>query len=92
MPRYMLKRMWGHQTDAEMLEHGRRSKQVGTEFPDITWDHSHVVVDDEGRAVSYCVYEAPSAERVLEHASVTGGHVVDRVYELAEDLSPEHLF
>ena len=31
-------------------------------YPDITWEHSHVVVDDGGAIRTYCVYEAPSEE------------------------------
>ena len=34
---------------------GRRSRElVETEFPEITWEHSHVVVDDSGQ-VMFCV-------------------------------------
>jgi hypothetical protein len=32
------------------------------------WEHSHVVVDDDGMAGTYCVYEAPDEETVREHA------------------------
>lgn len=89
MPRYMLKRIWGPATEAEMLDNALRSKRVRNDrFLDITWEHSHVVADDDGRVISYCVYEAPSVERVLEHASATGGHFVDDVLPLTDDVVP----
>ena len=70
-----------------MLENSLRSKRTRNHsFPDITWDHSHVVADDDDRVISYCIYVAPSVERVLEHASATGGHFVDHVLPLTDDV------
>lgn len=87
MARYLLKRIWGPASDAEMLENALRSKRTRDErFLDITWDHSHVVADDEDRVISYCIYQGPSVERVLDHASATGGHFVDQVLPLTDDL------
>ncbi len=44
---------------------GRRSKELQIdEFPKITWEHSHVIVDENGMAGTYCVYEAPDEETV----------------------------
>ena len=87
MARYLLKRIWGLASQAEMLENSLRSKRTRNHsFPDITWDHSHVVADDDDRVISYCIYVAPSVERVLEHASATGGHFVDHVLPLTDDV------
>jgi hypothetical protein len=48
---------------------GRRSREVRNEyFPEIIWEHSHVVVDDSGTVKSFCVYDAPSEEIVRGHA------------------------
>lgn len=89
MPRYLLKRVWGEVSDAEMANNARRMLVVADEgFDDITWEHSHVVVDDDGRCVSYCVYGAPDAERLLAHTKASGGHFVDEVFEIAGDVSP----
>ena len=89
MPRYLVKRMWGQVSDAEMVENARRSLALTEDgFQDIAWEHSHVVTDGEGRCVSYCVYGAPTAKRLLEHAEATGGHFVDEVFEIGGDLSP----
>lgn len=88
MARYLLKRIWGPASESAMLENALRSKRVrNNTFLDITWDHSHVVADEDGLVISYCLYEAPSVERVLAHASMTGGHFVDHVLPLAADVA-----
>lgn len=85
MPRYLLKRMRGDVSDADMADNARRMLVVADgRFDDITWEHSHVVVDDDGR----CIYHAPDAERLLAHAKVSGGHFVDEIFEIAGDVSP----
>ena len=51
----------------------RRSKRVAIEqFPDVTWHHSHVIVDDAGNVKTYCVYEATSEEILRQHATAFG--------------------
>ena len=51
----------------EMPNVGRRSRElVEGDFPEITWEHSHVVVDGEGTVRTFCVYGAPNEEIVLE--------------------------
>lgn len=90
MARYLLIRSWGDVSEQEMNDNGLRSKVVQAEsFPDIVWEHSHVVTDRNGAVVSYCVYQSPSASRLYEHASATGGHYVDEVLEIGGDISPD---
>ncbi len=68
---------------------GRRSREiVETEFPEITWEHSHVVVDDTGMVQTFCVYAAPSEEVVREHAVRLGQHEVDSIDEIVGDVTP----
>lgn len=68
---------------------GRRSRQVAEEqFPDIVWEHSHVVVDDAGVVKSYCVYDAPSEDVVRSHAALLGDHDIEAIYEIAGDVTP----
>ena len=39
-----------------MPEVGRRSKEIAKEeFPEITWEHSHVAVRDNGSFKQFCV-------------------------------------
>jgi hypothetical protein len=92
MPRYVIERDFGNVDDDEMLEIAVLSKTIGIEqFPDITWEHSHVCSDDVGAVRMFCVYEAPSEERVREHAARMGRHVVMQVYEIAGDITPDEI-
>jgi hypothetical protein len=73
----------------QMPEVGRRSRSViEGEFPQIVWEHSHVVVDDDGTVHTYCVYEAPSEEVVREHARKLGEHRIDELHEIVGDVTP----
>ena len=64
MPRYLIIRSFDVAED-QMPFIGRRSRVLTEDdFPEITWEHSHVVVDDQGLVHTYCVYEAPGEEMV----------------------------
>ena len=77
MPRYVIERDFGKVSEDEMQEVAAKSKVTGSDhFPDIRWEHSHVVADDDGAIKSFCVYEAPSTDRLQEHADRVGGHEV----------------
>ncbi len=57
MPRYVIERNFGAISDDDMLAASVRSDQVAMErFPDIVWERSHVVANDEGEIVTYCIY------------------------------------
>ena len=72
-----------------MPEVGRRSRQIAIEqFPEISWEHSHVVVDDSGLVRTFCVYEAPDVESLTLHATRLGKHEIDSVDEIAGDVTP----
>jgi hypothetical protein len=88
MPRYMIVRSFDV-TEPEMAGVGRRSRELAEdEFIGITWEHSHVVVDDEGRVKTYCVYAAPNEEIVREHSAALGSHTIDALHEIAGDVTP----
>jgi hypothetical protein len=88
MPRYLIARSF-EVTEEQMPPVGRRSRELTeNEFPEITWEHSHVVVDDEGLVHTYCVYAAPSEEIVREHSKMLGQHTLDFLHEIAGDVSP----
>jgi len=88
MPRYLVMRSFEVTSD-QMPPVGRRSRELTeTEFPEITWEHSHVIVDDDGLVKTYCVYEAPSEEVVREHSRSLGQHRIDGLFEIAGDVSP----
>lgn len=88
MPRYLIIRSFDV-AESEMPEVGRRSNAVIEEkYPDITWEHSHVIVGDDGKVMTYCVYEAPSAEAVEAHSADLGQHTLEGVHEIAGDVTP----
>jgi hypothetical protein len=88
MPRYLLVRSF-EVGESQMPTLGRRSREIiENEHPEITWEHSHVVVDDEGLVHTYCVYEAPSEDVVIQHGTKLGKHTIDAILEIAGDVSP----
>jgi hypothetical protein len=73
----------------EMPGVGRRSRElVETEFPEVTWEHSHVVLDDTGKVRTFCVYEAPSEAVVRAHSTRLGRHQIDSIEEVVGDVTP----
>ena len=76
-------------TEPEMPDVGRRSRElVETEVAQITWEHSPVVVADDGSVRTYCVYDAPTADMVVEHSLRLGRHEVASIEEIAGDVTP----
>ena len=88
MPRYLIVRSFEVGED-QMPPVGRRSRELTEEeFPEITWEHSHVVVDDEGTVRTYCIYEAPNEDAVRNHGGMLGQHTIDGLHEIAGDVTP----
>lgn len=88
MPRYLIVRSFEVGED-QMPPIGRRSRQLTEdEFPEITWEHSHVIVNDEGLVHTYCIYGAPNEEIVREHSRQLGQHTLDELHEIAGDVTP----
>ena len=88
MPRYLVVRSFSV-TESEMPSVGRRSRElVEGEFPEITWEHSHVVVDGEGSVFTYCVYGAPNEDVIHAHAQRLGDHTIEGIHEIAGDVTP----
>jgi hypothetical protein len=92
MPKYMVERKFDVSIgEAEMPEVGKKSNRtiqdhfLGT----IVWEHSHVLVDDEGRVTTFCVYEAPDEETVHRHGELLGLHDIVSVREIAGDVTPD---
>jgi hypothetical protein len=89
MPRYVIERTYSVDLDG-MPAVGKRSREVRNEHhPEIIWEHSHVVLDEDGTVKSFCVYDAPSIDVVRRHAELLGEHSVDSIYEIAGDVTPE---
>ena len=89
MPRYVIQRRFEIGAD-EMPEIGRRSRRIIEEdFPQVTWIHSHVTVEDDGNVRTFCLYDAPGLDEIHRHAEALGYHVIDGIYEVAGDVTPE---
>ena len=88
MPRFLIERIYT--VDADTLPVvATRSKAIGHyHYPEIVWEHSHVVIDPDGTPKSYCVYDAPSEEMVREHARSLGDHNVAVIQEIVGDVAP----
>ena len=89
MPRYVVERTFDVDEDG-MPEVGARSKRIAKEeFPDIVWEHSHVVVDADGTLKSFCVYGAPDEETIRKHGEMLGSHMINNIYEIGGDVTPD---
>jgi hypothetical protein len=88
MPRYLIERTF-EVDENEMPRIGRKSKEVIAELPGVVWEHSHVVMDDEGNVKTFCVYKAPDEETVRKHSASLGEHALDRIYEIGGDVTPD---
>jgi hypothetical protein len=92
MPRYLIERAWTALEEEEMATKGPLSKRILTEderFSGVAWEHSHMVMDEDGQLKSFCVYSSPSTELIREHAELLGDHTVKGIYEIGGDISPE---
>jgi Nickel responsive protein SCO4226-like len=92
MPRYVIERVFGEAVEEDMGRIGSRSRRIAEEeFPDIKWEHSYVVSDESGvepGIKTFCIYEAPSEERVRQHAQILGEHEITNLYEIGAVVTP----
>jgi hypothetical protein len=87
MPRYFLERLVGDVTREQLDAIAERSQEIRAErYPQITWEHTHVVKSAEGMR-AFCLYEAPDGESVRQHAAELG-LPLERFFEVETDLSP----
>ena len=88
MPRYLVERVFGEVEQEAMQNIGQRMKSVAKEeFPDVSWEHSHVVSDESG-IKTYCVYAAPDEEQLRAHGAMVREHTITHIYEIAGDVTP----
>ena len=89
MPRYVIERSYSVD-ESEVPVVATRSKRIAMEhYPQIIWEHSHVVLDSDGTPKSFCVYDAPNEDVVRQHAEQLGDHSVVAIYEIAGDVTPD---
>jgi hypothetical protein len=86
MPRYVIERALpgaGSLSPEQMKGIAQKSNSVLTDLgPSIKWEHSYVTGDK-----IYCVYSAPNAEIIREHAR-RGGFPADSVEEVKTIIDP----
>jgi hypothetical protein len=86
MPQYVIERTLqgaGSLSPEQLKGIAQKSNSVLTELgPHIQWQHSYVTGDK-----IYCVYNAPNAEIVREHAR-RGGFPADSVSEVKNVITP----
>jgi Protein of unknown function (DUF4242) len=88
MPRYLVERQF-EVGQEQMPTVGQRSRRLVEErFPEISWEHSHVAVGDDGEVKTFCLYEAPSEDVVRQHAKELGLHEIQAIYEIVGDVTP----
>jgi len=92
MPRYVIERNFGTISDDDMLAASALSDElISARFPEIVWEHSHIVATEDGEIVTFCIYSAPSEEMIREHADAFGSHSITNVYELVDDVTPDEI-
>src|SRR5205807_1700263 len=83
--RYLIQRKFAVE-ESEMPDVGRRSRVIVEQsFPEITWEHSHVIVDESGNVTTFCIYGAPDEVTVRQHADMLGQHEIELLAEIASD-------
>lgn len=86
MPQYVIERTLpgaGKLSQDQLVAISQKSCSVLNELgPAIKWEHSYVTGDK-----IYCVYSAPNAEMVRQHAQM-GGFPADSVEEVKTIISP----
>jgi hypothetical protein len=65
MPRYIIERILPKMSQEDMQQLARRSIQVADGIPGVVWIKSYI---SESEGKTYCEYEAPNPESLLEHA------------------------
>ena len=88
MPRYLIERHFTVTPDG-MPSLGRKSNEVlRDDVTTVIWEHSHVVVGDDGLVITFCIYDAPGEEEVLRHSHLLGAHHIASLHEIAGDVTP----
>ena len=89
MPRYLVERDFEPISDEQMQEALAAAGVSSRErFPEIEWEHTHLCQGDDGGIKAFCVYSAPSAAILYDHAETIDAPSSHQVYELVGDLNP----
>ena len=84
MPRYIIERNVGQVSQEEVEAASKKSIEVLSGMPELTWIRSFISVA-EGKI--YCEYEAPNPEMLREHARRVGVPC-DKISLVAMEVDP----
>jgi len=85
LPRFLIERNVGNQSEAEAAAAALRAIEVVSEMEGVRWIKSYV---SSPLGKIFCEYEAPSADAILEHAR-RAGLPADVVTEITVEVSPD---
>ena len=85
MPRYIIERDLPGMKMQDLDAAARKSKEVISTMPGITWVKSYVS-ESEGKI--YCEYDAPNPEAILEHAR-RAGLPANRISQINVEVNPD---
>jgi hypothetical protein len=85
MPRYMIERTLPSMAPEEMQKLARRSIEVADGMSGIVWIKSYI---SESEGKTYCEYEAPNPDVLLEHARRVGISA-DRIAIINMEINPK---
>jgi hypothetical protein len=89
MPMYVIQRKFDVGEAGRPAISSRSRRVIQDRVPEVTWLHSHVTVDDDGKVRTFCIYDAPDEDAIRRHSEVLGYHIVEGIFEIAGDVTPE---
>jgi len=92
MPRYLVVRTF----DVDGDEIPGLSRRLATRAMDgpqhVTWEHTHVTLDEEGLVRTYCIYTAADEAAVKRYTAlldeILGDNQIESIEEIAGDITP----
>ena len=84
MPRYVVERTLPKLSSEELQAIGKQVVEVAEQMPGVTWIKSSI---SESEGKSYCEYEAPNPEVLLEHSKKVG-LPVDKISAVEIEVDP----
>jgi uncharacterized protein DUF4242 len=84
MPRYIIERTLPSMPPEDLQRLAKQSLQVADAMPGVVWIKSYI---SESEGKTYCEYEAPNPEVLLEHARRLGISA-DRVTLISAEVHP----
>lgn len=92
MPKYVIERLFYADRLPTPSDSQVAKKVIAERFPDMVWDHSHVVeADEDGNVRTFCIYTAANEEEVRAHSAAIAPHDILNIYEIAADVTPAQI-